>query len=114
MAKGGQFALANRGHFTQVLGGHFDWIFHIKLFSAGLNLKYHANANTTMDKLTKYGLAGSIHEKLATILLLPASNAITGVIQQSEAAMAARTPAPVNVPDDLAIIIPFPVFEYVP
>lgn len=28
MAKGGQFALANRGHFTQVLGGHFDWIFH--------------------------------------------------------------------------------------
>ena len=51
-----------------------------------------------MDKLTKYGLAGSIHEKLATILLLPASNAITGVIQQSEAAIAAKTPAPVNVP----------------
>ena len=31
---------------------------------AGFNLKYHANANTAIDKPTKYGLAGSINEKL--------------------------------------------------
>ena len=29
MAKGGQFALANRGQFTPVLGGQFNWIFHL-------------------------------------------------------------------------------------
>ncbi len=50
-----------------------------------------------MDKPIKYGLAGSIHEKFVAMLLLPASSAITGVIQQSEAAKAERTPALVNV-----------------
>ena len=61
---------------------------------AGLNFIYQANANTAIDKPIKYGLAGSIHEKFAAMLLLPASNAITGVIQQSEAAIAANNPAP--------------------
>lgn len=65
-----------------------------------------------MDNPIRYGLAGSIHEKLAAMLLLPASNAITGVIQQSEAAIAERAPAPVNVPDDFILIILFPVFEF--
>jgi len=45
------------------------------------------------------------------MLLLPASNAITGVIQQSEAAKAERTPALVNVPGDFIPIILSPVFE---
>ena len=39
------------------------------------------------------------------MLLLPASNAITGVIQQSEAAIAVRTPAPVNVPEDFEDLV---------
>ena len=34
------------------------------------------------------------------MLLLPASNAMIGVMQQSEAAMADNTPALVYVPDD--------------
>jgi hypothetical protein len=83
----------------------------ITLILAGFNLRYHANANTAIDKPIKYGLAGSINEKLAAMLLLPASNAITGVIQHSEAAIAVRIPAPVNVPVDFILIIPFPVFE---
>ena len=58
-------------------------------------------------------LAGSIQEKFAAMLLLPASNAMTGVIQQSEAAIAERTPALVNVPCDFILIILFPVFEFV-
>ncbi len=41
----------------------------ITLVLAGFNLRYHANVNTAIDNPTKYGLAGSIHEKLATILL---------------------------------------------
>ncbi len=66
-----------------------------------------------MDNPTKYGLAGSIHEKFAAMLLLPASRATTGVMQQSEAAKADITPALVNVPDDFKLIILFPVFEFV-
>lgn len=65
-----------------------------------------------MDKLIKYGLAGSIHEKFAAILLLPTSRATTGVMQQSEAAIADNIPALVNVPDDFMLIILFPVFVF--
>jgi hypothetical protein len=66
-----------------------------------------------MDKPIKYGLAGSIHAKFAAMLLLPASKATTGVIQQSEAAKAERTPALVKVPGDFILIILFAVFEFV-
>jgi hypothetical protein len=44
------------------------------------------------------------------MLLLPASRATTGEIQQSEAAIADNTPALVKVPDDFKLIILFPVF----
>ncbi len=66
-----------------------------------------------MDNPIKYGLAGSIHERFAAMLLLPASNAITGVMQQSEAAKAERSPALVNVPGDFILIILSPAFEFV-
>ena len=79
----------------------------------GLSFTYHANASTAIDNPIRYGLAGSIQEKFAAMLLLPAINAITGVMQQSEAAMADSTPAPVNVPGDFILIILFPVFVFV-
>jgi hypothetical protein len=65
------------------------------LFFEGFSFTYQANASTAIDKPIKYGLAGSIHEKFAAMLLLPASKAITGVMQQSEAAIADNTPAPI-------------------
>ena len=40
-------------------------------------------------------------------MLLPANKAMTGVMQQREAAMAERTPAPVNVHGDLILVIQF-------
>ena len=43
MAKGGQFALANRGQFTPVLGGQFNWIFHNNGIKNGLTIKYFEN-----------------------------------------------------------------------
>ena len=65
-----------------------------------------------MDKPIKYGLAGSIHEKFAAMLLLPASKATTGVMQQSEAAIADKMLALANVPDDFMLVMPFPIFEF--
>jgi hypothetical protein len=47
------------------------------------------------------------------MLLLPASNATTGVMQQSEAAKAERRPALVKVAGDFILIILFPVFGFV-
>jgi hypothetical protein len=44
----------------------------------------------------KYGLAGSSHEKLEASPLVPATRAKTGVMQQSEAANAVKSPAPIN------------------
>ena len=41
----------------------------------------------------KYGLAGSSHEKLEASPLVPATRAKTGVMQQSEAANAVKSPA---------------------
>jgi hypothetical protein len=45
-----------------------------------------------------YGLAGAIQEKEEAILPEPAINANTGVIQQSDAAMAVKTPALISLP----------------
>jgi hypothetical protein len=42
----------------------------------------------------KYGLNGSIHEKVAAIPLVPATNAKTGVIQHKDAVIAEKSPAP--------------------
>jgi hypothetical protein len=85
----------------------------VSVVLAGFNFTYQANASTTMDNPTKYGLAGCIQEKFAAMLLLPASKAMTGVMQQSEAAKAERSPALVKVPDDFILFILFPVFEFV-
>jgi hypothetical protein len=70
-------------------------------------------ASTVIDNPIKYGLVGSIQEKFAAKLLLPASRAVTGVMQQSEAAIADNTPALLNVSDDFKLIILFSVFEFV-
>ena len=43
------------------------------------------------------------------MLLLPATKAITGVMQQSEAAIADKTPALVKAPDDFIL---FPGFGF--
>jgi len=76
---------------------------------AGLSWKYQANASTPIDKPTRKGLAGSSQDKLAARLLLPATNATTGVMQQREAAMADNSPAPVIEPIvfTLIILVPF-------
>ena len=47
-------------------------------------------------KPIKYDLAGSSHEKVEASPLVPAIRANTGVIQQSEAAIAVKSPAPIN------------------
>ena len=68
----------------------------------------------------KYGLAGSSQEKLAAIPLLPAIKAKTGVIQQSDAAMAESMPAPNSLFDAFLlpgmefriVIIPLPDFWF--
>ncbi|MNE55178.1 hypothetical protein D3C80_1500020 [compost metagenome] len=77
----------------------------ISLVLTVLSFPYQAKARTAIDNPIKYGLAGSIHEKLAAMLLLPASNAITGVIQQREAERADKIPTLVNVPNDFKRII---------
>ena len=77
-----------------------------------MNLRYHAKANTAIDNIIKYDLAGSIHEKFNAILLLPANNTITGVIQQNEAATAERKPTTMNVSGDFILIIRFQVFGF--
>ena len=82
------------------------------LVFSGFNLIYHAKDNTATDNPINQGLAGAIHDIFAAILLLPASKAITGVMQQSEAATADRTPAPINAPEDFVTLIQFPVFEF--
>jgi hypothetical protein len=71
---------------------------------AGLSWRYQANASTPIDKPTMKGLAGSSQDKLAARLLLPASNATTGVMQQREAEMADTSPALVNVAVFILII----------
>ena len=58
-----------------------------------------------MLKPIKYGLAGSIHEKVEAMPLLPAISAKTGVMQHNEAAIADSTPAPNSDPDALLSFI---------
>ena len=82
------------------------------LFEA-LSFTYHANASTAIDIPIKKGRAGSILEKFEVMLLLPATKAITGVIQQSEAAIADSTPALVIAPDDFMLFILFAIFVFV-
>ena len=50
----------------------------------------------------KYGLTGSIHEKVAAIPLMPANNAKTGVMQHKDAVTAENSPAP-KIPFSLFI-----------
>jgi len=57
----------------------------------------------------KYGLAGSSHEKLEASPLVPATRAKTGVMQQSEAANAVKSPAPINF---LSVFILIPKFYF--
>ena len=59
----------------------------------GLSFWYHANAKTRAVSPIKYGLKGSIHEKEETSPLAPPKKAKTGVMQQSEAAVAVKSPA---------------------
>jgi len=61
------------------------------------NLWCHEKASTAIVKPIRKGLAVAIQEKLVAKLLLPANKAMTGVIQQSEAAMAEKTPVVKNV-----------------
>lgn len=44
----------------------------------------------------KYGRKGSSHEKVEASPLVPAIRANTGVMQQSDAAIAVKSPAPIN------------------
>src|SRR5689334_8295741 len=64
----------------------------------GTNLKYQAKARIARDRPINQGLTGSNQERFVARLLLPAIIVITGVIQQSEAAMADTSPAIVNAP----------------
>ena len=56
----------------------------------------------------RYGLAGSIHEKVDAIPLVPAMRANTGVMQHKEAAIADSKPAPNNLPDVFEVFIRLP------
>lgn len=62
MAKGGQFALANRGHFTLVLGGQFDWIFQDDVYTAQKKLILEGKYKVKKDNFTPW------HTKLVEIL----------------------------------------------
>lgn len=59
----------------------------------GLNFWYQANPSTKIVKPIKYGLNGSSQEKVDASPLVPAIRANTGVMQQSEAAIAVKSPA---------------------
>lgn len=61
-----------------------------------LNCWYQANVKTRIVKPIRYGLKGSINEKVDAIPLVPANSANTGVIQHKEAVIAARTEVPIN------------------
>lgn len=62
MAKGGQFALANRGQFTPVLGGQFNWIFQYQVPNCLPNWpKFECLLNTKMP-LRKINYAKSINK----------------------------------------------------
>ena len=79
---------------------------------AGFNFWYQAKDNIEKDKAIKKGLAGSNHEKLEAIPVLPEIKANTGVIQQRDAAIAESRLVPTIVLDDFAPIILFEVFRF--
>ena len=57
----------------------------------------------------KYGRKGSSHEKVEASPLVPAIRANTGVMQQSDAAIAVKSPAPIYF---LSVFILFPKFYF--
>ena len=75
----------------------------ISALALGLNFWYHAKTRTKTVKPIKYGLKGSIHEKVDAKPVVPANTASTGVIQHIDAPSAVRTEVPINF---LFLIIP--------
>ena len=66
--------------------------------ATGLSFLYHANPKTAIVNPIKYGLAGTIQEKEEAMLPEPAIKAKTGVMQQSDAAIAETIPALMSLP----------------
>src|SRR5699024_5135628 len=63
----------------------------------GFSFWYQAKPSSKAVSPIRYGRKGSTHEKVDAAPLIPATNAITGVIQHREAVKAAIIPAPIHL-----------------
>jgi hypothetical protein len=72
---------------------------------------YHAKAKVAIANPIKKGLAGSNHESDEAAPLAPASKANKGVMQQSDAAIAANMPTPATAFDDVSCFMPFAFYD---